>query len=92
MSHRKSTDHTEYSLVIGSGRVPFEKCAPVLDKLIRFRVFKYVLLKSAHACHKISKFCLGWFWLVIEGCHVRSLSSSLANAKADSHQTGANAE
>ena len=86
MRHSKSTDHTEYSLVIASGRVPFEKCTPILDKLIRFRVFKYVLLKSAHAGYQCGKFCLGWFWCVIERCHGSETLGCLANVEGQARR------
>jgi len=72
LGHGESAPRAVYSHVVSSKRMPFEKCSPVLDKLFRFRVFEYVLLKAANASMKLASVGISIFWIVSDS-HIRSL-------------------
>jgi len=66
LTHGDPATGATYTTLIATGRVPLEQRSSVLDKLMRFRIAKYVLLYTGYACHKLSNKLTLAFWSVWE--------------------------
>ena len=62
LAQRQPTTVAENRLVVATIPVALKQPSPVLDKLMRFRLGKYMMLYAGDACYKLSKKLFGLWW------------------------------
>jgi hypothetical protein len=62
--HRDPAPGTNYTTVIATAGPALKQYSTMLDKLMRFRLTKYMLLYAGYAGHKLSNKLTLFFWAV----------------------------